>query len=167
MRVYLGSRYSRLDEMRQHAEELRARGYTVDAHWLGGHGDLVGETSKAEGSAAAQKVARQDVADLFESHVAVIFTDPPEYKSKNGRGGFHVEFGIALALKLMTPNRRLLLVGHRINSFHHHLDVEFFSTWEDALKTLPNVAFCIKCGTRLHFNKCPKCGPCHCPECDP
>jgi len=130
--IYLGSRYSRLDELNGYARELRADGHTVSARWLTGeHGTLVGHTSRAEGDAFARLCAEHDRDDLGRADAVVIFTDPPDFKSPRGRGGVHVEFGMALALR-----KRVLVVGHRVHVFHHLPEVEFYLTWPEARTAL-------------------------------
>lgn len=128
-RVYLGSRYSRLAEMQNYANELRQSGIIVDAAWLTGEmGDLVGKTSRPEGDPEAVKAAEHDMADIRAADVAVIFIDAP---GPNNRGGYHVEFGIALQRGIP-----LLLVGKRVNSFNHLPQVQYHPTWESARAAL-------------------------------
>jgi hypothetical protein len=128
--VYLGARYSRRLELWRYAGELGRAGLRVTSRWLDGeYGDLVGKTGSTERDAEAQAAAEHDWADIHLADTVVIFTDPPEYVSKNGRGGFHVEFGIAMAL-----GKRIVLVGHRVNSFHHLEAVHFYTTWEHAAR---------------------------------
>lgn len=137
MKFYLGSRYSRLEEMRGYAEALQGLGHTVTSQWLTGeYGDLVGATSNPSGDPAACEAAQHDTADILAADVVIIFTDHPGYQSKNGRGGFHVEFGVALGRHLMGANVRMILVGHRVNSFHHLPAVEFFATWNELFREL-------------------------------
>lgn len=120
-RVYLAARYSRHPEMREKADDLRAMGYVVEVAWiLGDHEMLEGEVNyggKAEGFAG------DDVRDLVAADIVISFTEHPGAKSR-GRGGRHVEFGMAAAL-----GKRLVVVGPRENVFHWLPGVEQFDEW--------------------------------------
>lgn len=144
MRIYLAARYSRRLELCGYREELQALGYEVQARWLnGGHqisneGTPIGENGEAlveDGStnvAAAQlrsKFAFDDYEDVVGSDIVISFTEPP--RSEHSRGGRHVEFGIALALK-----KPVMVVGHRENIFHWLPHVKFVHDWPSAVKFL-------------------------------
>jgi hypothetical protein len=128
--VYLGSRYSRREELLVFKADLESRGYEVTSRWLGGeYGDLVGKTGEVGGNDEARVAAEHDIADIEAADCVVIFTDPPGQGGPKGRGGFHVEFGIAL-----EAGKRLLLIGHRLSSFHHLGGVIFYPNWHEALR---------------------------------
>lgn len=134
-RIYLGSRYSRLEELNRYAAELRALGFVVDARWLTGeHGTLVGHTSKAEGDEFARVCGVHDVEDVERAHTLVCFTDPPDFNSPRGRGGLHVEWGLGIVWK-----KRLILVGHRVHVFHHLPEIEFYPDWATARASILEV----------------------------
>lgn len=131
-RIYLGSRYSRLDELNDYAEQLRSVGFVVDARWLTGeHGSLTEQTSHPEGDHFARICGLHDVEDVRRAHTLISFTDPPDFKSPRGRGGLHVEWGLAIAW-----DKRLILVGHRVHVFHHLPQIEFYATWGQAFSSL-------------------------------
>ena len=52
------------------------------------------------------------------------------------RGGRHVEFGMALARRLLSGAPRLIVVGYRENVFHYAPEVEFYETWNEAFCAL-------------------------------
>lgn len=142
-RFYLASRYSRREELCAYREQLRSLGHEVTSRWLNGEHQIsdrgvpIGEKGEAliegdsgEKSEEAEKLrlsfATEDVSDVLSSEIVVSFTEPP--RSNASRGGRHVEFGIAIALKKM-----FIVVGHRENIFHWLPQVQFFDTWEEAL----------------------------------
>ena len=71
----------------------------------------------------------EDVTDVCSADVVVSFTEPP--RSNHSRGGRHVEFGMAHALR-----KQLVVVGHRENLFHYLPQVEFFTDWRRAREFL-------------------------------
>lgn len=129
MKIYLCARYSRRDELRRLRERLQQQGHHITSRWL----DTTWEQRDEKGSAAAPPEYRayhavQDLEDVQAADCLLTITEEPR---SGGRGGRHVEFGVALAL-----NKRLLVVGHRENVFHHHPQVEFYSSIEDACQAL-------------------------------
>lgn len=141
-RVYLAARYSRRMELCGYREQLRGAGFNVQSRWLdGGHqisdtGTPIGDSGEAlvetGGNEAAQlrhKFATDDFEDVCSAEIVINFTEPP--RAKANRGGRHVEFGIALALK-----KQVFVVGHRENIFHWLDHVEFYETWDELLTAL-------------------------------
>jgi hypothetical protein len=120
--VYLASRYSRADEMRGVRDVLTALGLNVTAHWIDHHG------GKYPGSFTPEqlnddpdycaKIAAVDWADLNEADTVISFT------GNGGKGGRHVEFGMAVAL-----GKRLIVVGPREHVFHTLPAVEHYHDW--------------------------------------
>jgi hypothetical protein len=153
MNIYLAARYSRRLELCGYREQLRAMGHIVDAVWLNGEhqisneGTPIGETGEAlvegslrpggEASERADrlrvKFAQDDYRDVMTCDLCISFTEAP--RSDKGRGGRHVEFGIALGMM-----KRVWVVGHRENIFHWLEDVRFFETWEACVATLEATA---------------------------
>ena len=128
MKIYLGSRYSRRAELASYKMQLEAAGHQVTSRWLTGEfGDLVGKTNLDERDPEAGAAAAHDRADINAAEVVVIFTDPLGQGGPNGRGGFHVKFGVGL-----QAGKRMILVGSRLNSFHHDEAVRFHRTWAGA-----------------------------------
>lgn len=73
--------------------------------------------------------ANNDWEDVTGADLVISFTEAP--RSSANRGGRHVEYGIALALK-----KRVIVIGYRENIFHWLPQVEFFLTFEEAVKVL-------------------------------
>jgi hypothetical protein len=120
MKFYLASRFSRMTEMRKYKADLEAAGHTVVARWITGAHPLGGDVAR---------YAAEDVEDVVAADCIISFTEQP--RSSNSNGGRHVEHGIAIGFE-----KRLVVVGHRENVFHHLPGVEFFETWEQALTAI-------------------------------
>lgn len=122
MKIYLCARYSRRDEMRVVRAELQRLGHEITSRWL----DTEWEGKDDSGSSAApaeyrEQHALEDVEDVAAADCLIAFTEPPR---SGGRGGRHVEFGIALAL-----GKQLIVIGWRENIFHHHPRVKVYDRW--------------------------------------
>ena len=118
MRIYVAGAYGRRIEFQDYAKTLNALGHEVTSRWL--HGE--------EGM-ARQDVAVMDADDVLRADCLVTFTHPKEKGPPSG--GRHVEFGIA-----WQARKRLIVIGHRENVFHHLKEVEFYPTWPGALAAL-------------------------------
>ena len=119
--VYLAARYDRLHEMQVYRDLLEGAGYSVVARWVNGeHEAYEGHHNTCINSA----FAKEDVEDVVRSDWVISFGESPD--STTRRGGRHVEFGIAVGLK-----KRLILIGHRENVFHHLPQVEFYRSWQE------------------------------------
>jgi hypothetical protein len=119
--VYLCARYSRHEELNGYAAELRAAGYDVQSEWITGvHAD----TDSAE-------CARIDWVEVQQADIVISFTEAPGPIQGRGRGGRHVEFGIALG-----SDKRCIVVGHRENVFHHLPQIEFYESWTTTIGVL-------------------------------
>ncbi len=144
MRVYLAARYSRRVELCGYRDELREVGIEVTSNWLDGPrqraiaGQVLGERNEAvieAGGDALEAIelrrlcAVQDVQDVQAADTFVTFTELPDARA--GRGGRHVEFGLALA-----GRQRLVVIGPVENVFHALGQVERYDTWDDALAAL-------------------------------
>lgn len=123
MKIYLAARYSRREELKGYRELLQSRGHVVTSSWI--DTDLEGRAADEE----REKVAIVDLNDLRSSEACISFTEPPDAKA--GRGGRHVEFGLAYALGLVC-----VVVGHRENVFHHLPDVHFVAIWSESVLAL-------------------------------
>ena len=120
VRVYLAARYARGPKLQSLAVALERRGHTVTSRWITGHGGTL-PTSLPPGRlnddpAGCARYARADIDDLRAADLVVSFTDVG-----GGKGGRHVEFGVALAL-----GKRLVVVGPREHVFHALPEVEHY-----------------------------------------
>jgi hypothetical protein len=137
--TYLGGRYELRDRLRNYAAELRDVGIRCTASWLYGTDDLplpVGAPSVMTLGPEHDHLKRgwgeRDADDVRRADSVVIFTDRLE---ESKRGGAHVEFGIALGL-----DKHIVVVGPRLNVFHHHPIVEQYETWDEGRAAVVAVA---------------------------
>lgn len=133
--VYLAARFSRKDLMRQYREELAVLGIGVTSRWLD---ETVPGTVTLDEVAAPYKIkcASMDVRDIEAADVFVFFSEHPE--SLWPRGGRHVEFGYALALK-----KPIVVCGPRENVFHWSPGLRFCRTWSAVKKLLKEEKACL------------------------
>lgn len=116
--VYLAARTARRGELAEAAGALSAHGVEVVSSWLDDEG--AGTVRSDQGAAA---VAARNLSDVRRCDVFVAFTEGEAAPS--GRGGRHVELGVALAC-----GKRVLLVGpaehvfHRLPTVEHHDDLD-------------------------------------------
>ena len=102
------------------AANCNGSGFTVTSRWI----DL-----REEVAADAAKCAAIDHEDLDLADVLIAFGEEP--RSTRSRGGRHVEFGYALAQR-----KQIILIAHRENVFAFLSLVEFYPTWQEALRVL-------------------------------
>lgn len=125
--VYLAARYSRHPEMQGVRDVLCALvpDLTVTSRWIDQHGGTqpVSRTPEQLNTAPEEcsVFAVHDMEDLQAADTVISFTFTDD---KGGKGGRHVEFGMALAL-----GKRVILVGPRENVFHTHPAVEHYYDW--------------------------------------
>lgn len=120
MKIYLASRYSRRDELRGIAEQLHSMGHVTNTRWLETEWVNRPDASSAAPPEYREKYAAIDREDVRDADCVINFTEAPGDGSLGGR---HVEFGMAVAW-----GKRVVVVGHRENLFHHLPEVEFFET---------------------------------------
>jgi hypothetical protein len=124
IRVYLAARYSRNDEMRGVRDVLTALGYEVTSRWIDLHdGELEASFTPEVLNDDPERCAilgQHDVDDLMAADTVISFTNA----GGGGKGGRHVEFGLALGL-----GKRLIVVGPREHIFHTLPQVEHYPDW--------------------------------------
>jgi hypothetical protein len=124
MTFYLASRYSRRDELNLYRAELEKHENRVTSRWLDGTHSMQDDVKPGQYADAEQRrFAMEDYSDLQQAEVVISFTEEP--RSPHGRGGRHVEFGIALAMRKLC-----VIIGPRENVFHYYPGVERFRSWE-------------------------------------
>ncbi len=129
MNVYLASRYARREEMQAVAADLQQMGHTVTSRWINGSHELEDHPAPED----RRRLAQEDMLDILDANCLISFTEQPRASGESpGRGGRHVEFGIALGGCTM----RLIVVGWRENVFHWLPRVEFFPDWQGAKEAL-------------------------------
>jgi nucleoside 2-deoxyribosyltransferase len=114
--------------MRRYRDALGVYGHEVTSRWIDMHG------GKYPGSFTPQQLAddpeycnvlgEHDLEDIRAADIMMSFTSP----DNGGKGGRHVEFGYALALK-----KHLVIVGPRENVFHTNPRIEWYAEWGDLL----------------------------------
>lgn len=132
MKVYLAAAYERREEMQGVRDVLQALGHEVTSRWidqdLSGQQEAAGTAELAADPAAYTKFADKDIEDLRAAEVVVSFT------GGGGRGGRHVEFGMAVML-----GKQLVLVGEREHVFHTLPQVVRYRSW-------PRLVMAVKSG---------------------
>jgi hypothetical protein len=140
MRIYLASRFSRVQEMRDYSAQLAEMGHEVTSRWVQRPPELDGQGRPVdEGRGSEARCAIEDLEDLRAADWIIFFSEPP--RSTNSRGGRHVEFGAALALGM-----RMILVGPRENVFHYVPEIEVFGDWEALRAVLDDAARTVTSG---------------------
>lgn len=137
MRIYLAAKYSRRAELIGYARRLAKIGHEVKARWLSEDHDLPPGGDPATGL----RFAEDDIEDCSLADCVISFTEEPgNPRAGRNRGGRHVEFGIALSLRRFSgfegDGPRLIVVGWRENVFHYAPEVEYFKSFDAALKAL-------------------------------
>jgi hypothetical protein len=120
-KIYIAARYSRNAEMRGVRDVLEALGHKVTSRWIDQHGgnlleSIIAEKLNADPEAGAH-YAQVDLEDLSAANTLISFTSA----DGGGKGGRHVEFGVAIGLGL-----HLVLVGPREHVFHTLPDIEWY-----------------------------------------
>ena len=121
MKIYLSACYRRQLEMQRIARELETFGHEITSRWVLEEPFVEEEHFQPLPNRARR--AQRNLLDLAQSDCLIAFTERPP--SGQGRGGRHVELGIALANGLKT-----IVVGWQENLFHTL--VEFYPSWEEA-----------------------------------
>lgn len=138
MRVYLSARYGRRAEMQAAVEQIQLAGHMVTSTWVW-HADLPEQEDALPPHVLADFESRWSIVnmhDVLRSNILLAFTDLPFTEADAersvhaqphiikermlelataGRGGRHVETGIALGVGI-----KVLVVGPRENAFHRY-----------------------------------------------
>lgn len=128
LRIYLCSRYGRRKEMLRRKKTIEEMGHVVTSRWIEGDHEAASVESKTASlpTLEAQKFAKADLFDLKDSDVIICFTERAD--SPHGRGGRHVEFGLALG----TAHMRIIVIGPTENVFYslNHENLLRLRKWE-------------------------------------
>ena len=128
LKVYFASRFRRRFELQEYAQQLSFLDISTTSRWL--YEDIENDKQAA---AAVNEImpgkpfAKRDLEDIRNSHAVVCFSSSPRIAHTN-RGGYHVEFGYALAQGLVP-----VIVGPRENIFHALDAVMAFDEWGDGV----------------------------------
>ena len=134
MKIYLASRFSRQLEMRERAKLLIRLGHTITSRWIDGkHSfdpDPGGVNPRLESMPIeAEPWAQEDWDDIEESDTMICFSE--RMSNTWGRGGRHVELGIAL-----KAGKRIIVCGPRENVFHTLPQIEHYWTFAGVMLKL-------------------------------
>jgi hypothetical protein len=131
MKFYLAARYSRNAEMRGYRYQLQSLGHIVTSRWIDQHGgdllESIGDDRLNAEPGVCAHYAETDVLDLLAAETIVSFTSA----DGGGKGGRHIEFGLALGLA-----KTLIIVGPRENIFHTLPEVSVYPNWDAFLMNL-------------------------------
>ncbi len=125
MNIYLAGRFVRQDALKEVRKTLHNETFhRITSRWL----DITQiETSDDNWATYAKDCAERDLADVDMADLLILDLPDP----KVGKGGLYVELGYALA-----KGKMVWIVGNRTNVFCWTNGVKFFSTWEEAIRTL-------------------------------
>ncbi len=138
MRIYVASRFSRAAEAQNVADNLTKMGHEVTSRWHAPDWTGIQEPISNRRSAKNTDVAVADMNDIFRADAMVqLGEDPNNLPANAGRGGRHVELGIALG-----SGKPVVIIGPRETVFHHHFMVFQASTEIEAVKILQKYLQC-------------------------
>lgn len=155
MKIYLAARYSRHPEMREVRAILEAHGFTITSRWIDTGDDGTPEFNSNYLNSEpwfCAEYSRADVDDLTAADYVVSYTG----NGGGGRGGRHVEFGLAMGLR-----KRLVIVGPRENIFHCLPEVLVVEDTAGLLDLLADIRdsenalnrACVNCGHNLEDHR--------------
>jgi hypothetical protein len=124
--MYLAAAFQRQAEIHRYGALLEAAGHSVTSRWLASHEDtgaVPGGPPLDTPEFLAQQ-ALEDIEDVQAADAVVSFTSP-----SMGRGGRHVEFGLAIAL-----GKQLIVVGPREHVFHYLPAVRYLGSPAEFLR---------------------------------
>lgn len=128
MKIYIAARFSRRPEANALAQRLKAAGHEITSRWVLPETDHVLPTGVSEQAAdkERERFALEDVADVYACDMMVSLMEEPR---SNGRGGRHVEFGMAIGIGAF-----LAIIGPRETVFHHLPSVWQFETVDEFME---------------------------------
>lgn len=110
MKVYLASAYAERERLNKVREAIEPLGFEVTSRWLTGSHEMVDNPTIDDEVRLNRRFAMEDLQDVKSADILVHFTP---IGTNKGRGGRHVEFGIALGL-----GKVIVHVGPSENVFH-------------------------------------------------
>lgn len=121
--LYIAAMFERKVEMKDKVTDLELLGFRCTSRWI--TDDTIDDMDEDD-------VASTDEFNVLSANGLVFFAEPPDSKAQHvNRGGRHVEFGIARAMK-----KPIYVIGGKENVFHNLDNVFHFLTWEDFLGLL-------------------------------
>lgn len=124
-KFYLCGRYGRKEELQECAIELRNMGHIVVSSWVD-FDDNLNECNLSDKEKC--EIAMIDIEDLESADILVVFSEE-ENSTQKGRGGRHVEMGMAIALR-----KDIDVIGPKENIFHYaDIEIKHYDNWTDYL----------------------------------
>lgn len=132
--IYLSAPYNQREEMIAYAQELQLAGHNITSKWIHGDHHLVpwkhrknwtndvGTDDAVDPN--AQPIALEDYENLKKANTIIFFSRKPSNPAP--RGSRHVEFGIALEVRM-----DILVIGPRENLFHTMPGIQHWPSWEE------------------------------------
>jgi hypothetical protein len=109
MKIYLAASWPQRERMRTITTQLGALGHIVTSNWIRSDDPLgMGPADIARDPGKAVLGCKRDLIDIADADLVAVFTDVP-----SSTGGFHVEYGYALALP-----RAIDIIGPKPNVFY-------------------------------------------------
>jgi hypothetical protein len=131
MIVFLSARYSRIPELKRYRDILNNMSrICVMSRWLDTQWDEGQDTDASHCPPEKRSLyAAIDLEDVSRCDLFIAFSEIPR---TGGRGGRHVEFGIALAQK-----KQICVVGPPENIFHFSSGVLHYPSFTQLLIEMP------------------------------
>lgn len=122
---YICARFGRQEEARLFSQTLEGLGHTITSTWV----DQVELEMYGDNQRERERAAVKDVQEVVGSEALVYLSEAED--NVWGRGGRHVEFGIAVGLELP-----IFVIGPKENLFHFFPGITHFETQEDFIRAL-------------------------------
>lgn len=141
-KIYIAARFHKRPQANELANFLQLKGHSITSRWVlpdQSHVLPTGLSKQAEDS-ERERFAKEDLFDVISSDWMISLMEEPR---GTGRGGRHVEFGIALGVATCISlgvtawekSMKITIIGPRETVFHHLPTVEHFNTVEDFKKS--------------------------------
>lgn len=129
VKIYISARYTRRDEAEGLAIQLRDMGHIITSRWVWRDQPQDYESATHEEVA---EYAQEDIEDVLDANHFVTLSESSD--SIYGRGGRHVEFGLAISTGIM-----ITVIGPRENIFHYLFYVNHFDTSQEFLQHIKGI----------------------------
>jgi hypothetical protein len=126
MKFYIAARYGRRDDAKKLAALLIELGHEVTSRWI---------TSEEHINGTKAECALVDFRDVMMCETLVSIQEEPR-GAAGGRGGRHIEFGMALA-----TSKKVIAVGPRETIFHELEQVVHYDNLDQFLQAELGVAY--------------------------
>lgn len=114
LKIYVGARFSLRSTVRSLSDFLENQGFEITEKWFLFEKESTGQIS-SEALKSNYKAAKADLYGIESADATIFLSENPLMLTR--RGGRHVEFGYALALK-----KPIIVLGPKENVFHYLSD---------------------------------------------